>query len=273
MKIGIIGGSGLDDPDILENRREEFVDTIFGKPSDALIHGTIHGVECVLLARHSRAHNISPTNINYRANIWALKEAGCTVVLASMACGSLQHEVKPGDLIFIDQFIDRTTHRQQTFYDGTTPGAPQGICHLPMDQSYHPKVRAVLMEVATSLGIHYHPSGTCIVIEGSRFSSVAESRMYRTWGAHVINMTTVPEVVLAKEAGLLYATVGMATDYDCWKEDEETVAAESVVRIFKENAAKVTQLFRAAVPVIAKADWAQHVEALKASIRSAEIVA
>jgi len=272
-QVGIIGGSGLDNPDILENRREEFVDTIFGKPSDALIHGTIAGVDCVLLARHNRAHNISPTNINYRANIWALKEAGCTVILASMACGSLQEEVRPGDLIFIDQFIDRTTHRQQTFYDGVTPGAPQGICHIPMDTSYHPKVRALLMEVATELGIHFHPAGTVVVIEGSRYSSMAESRMYKSWGAHVINMTTVPEVILAKEAGLLYATIGMATDYDCWREEEESVAADSVVKVFKENAAKVIKLFRASVQKIAALDWTHDINTLKSAIQSGTMVA
>jgi len=273
MKVGIIGGSGLDNPDILENRREEFVETIFGKPSDALIHGTIGNVECVLLARHGRNHDISPSNINYRANIMALKNAGCTVVLASMACGSLREEVRPGELVFIDQFIDRTTQRHQTFFDGKTPGAPSGICHLQMHTSYHPEVRSLLMSVADNLGLHYHSTGTCIVIEGPRFSSVAESRMYKLWGADVINMTTVPEVILAKEAGLLYATVGMATDYDCWREAEENVAADAVVKIFKENAAKVTKLFLAAVPKIAAANWSEHVEQLQSDIKSGTMVA
>ena len=130
-----------------------------------------------------------------RANIWALKEAGCTVVIASLACGSLQEELRPGDLVIIDQFIDRTTKRHQSFYDGTTPGGPPGICHLPLHTSYHPQVRAVLMETATELGLHFHPTGTCVVIEGPRFSSFAESKIYQSWGASVINMTNVPEVL------------------------------------------------------------------------------
>ncbi|KAM8773245.1 S-methyl-5'-thioadenosine phosphorylase isoform 2-T2 [Acanthopagrus schlegelii] len=223
IKIGIIGGSGLDDPDILEGRTERYVDTPYGKPSDALILGKIKNVECVLLARHGRQHTIMPSNVNFQANIWALREEGCTHLLATTACGSLREEIQPGDIVIIDQFIDRTTKRAQTLHDGQ-PTSPPGVCHIPMAEPFCNRTREVLVEVARTLGIKCHVRGTMLTIEGPRFSSRAESLMFRQWGADVINMTTVPEVILAKEAGLCYASIAMATDYDCWKEHEEANA-------------------------------------------------
>ncbi|KAJ8000776.1 hypothetical protein DPEC_G00183840 [Dallia pectoralis] len=220
IKIGIIGGSGLDDPDILEGRTEKYVDTPYGKPSDALILGTIKNVECVLLARHGRQHTIMPTDVNYQANIWAMREEGCTHLLVTTACGSLREEIQPGDIVIIDQFIDRTTKRAQTLYDGGF-ASPPGVSHIPMAEPFCTRTREVLVEVARSLGVKCHARGTVLTIEGPRFSSRAESLMFRQWGADVINMTSVPEVVLAKEAGLCYASIAMATDYDCWKEHEE----------------------------------------------------
>ncbi|KAI2552257.1 MTAP isoform 6 [Pan troglodytes] len=220
VKIGIIGGTGLDDPEILEGRTEKYVDTPFGKPSDALILGKIKNVDCVLLARHGRQHTIMPSKVNYQANIWALKEEGCTHVIVTTACGSLREEIQPGDIVIIDQFIDRTTMRPQSFYDGSHSCA-RGVCHIPMAEPFCPKTREVLIETAKKLGLRCHSKGTMVTIEGPRFSSRAESFMFRTWGADVINMTTVPEVVLAKEAGICYASIAMATDYDCWKEHEE----------------------------------------------------
>ncbi|XP_039615097.1 S-methyl-5'-thioadenosine phosphorylase isoform X3 [Polypterus senegalus] len=144
-KIGIIGGSGLDDPDILEGRSEKYVETPYGKPSDALITGKIKNVECVLLARHGRQHNIMPSNVNYRANIWALKEEGCTHLIVTTACGSLREEIQPGDIVIIDQFIDRTTKRHQTFYDGSTT-CPLGVCHIPMAEPFCSKTREVCVD-------------------------------------------------------------------------------------------------------------------------------
>ncbi|OXA42921.1 S-methyl-5'-thioadenosine phosphorylase [Folsomia candida] len=192
--IGIIGGTGLDNPDLLEARREEYVETVFGKPSDALIHGKIGGVECVILARHGRKHDVSPTNVNYRANIWALKEAGCTHIIASTACGSLKEEIVPGDLVILDSFIDRTSKRELTFFDQKTPGGPSGICHIPMEHAYDDATRKILMQTAKELGIKFHPSGTSVCVEGPRFSTRAESNVFRSWGAATVNMTTVPEV-------------------------------------------------------------------------------
>ncbi|KAM6972462.1 uncharacterized protein FYW47_004609 [Aplochiton taeniatus] len=266
IKIGIIGGSGLDDPDILEGRTERYVDTPYGKPSDALILGKIKNVECVLLARHGRQHTIMPTNVNYQANIWALREEGCTHVLVTTACGSLREEIQPGDIVIIDQFIDRTTKRAQTLFDGQ-PTSPPGVCHIPMADPFCAKTREVLVEVARTLGIKCHTRGTMITIEGPRFSSRAESLMYRQCGADVINMSTVPEVVLAKEAGLCYASIAMATDYDCWKEHEEVVCVDNVLKTMKENSNKASSLLLTVIPQICQMDWTATIKALKGAGR------
>lgn len=267
VKIGIIGGTGLDDPDIFEGRAEKYVDTPFGKPSDALVVGKIKNIECVLLARHGRQRKIMPTNVNYQANIWALKEEGCTHLLVTTACGSLREEIQPGDIVIIDQFIDRTTKRAQTFYDGR-PNSPAGVCHIPMAEPFCSRTREVLLEVARSLGVKCHARGTMMTIEGPRFSSRAESLMFRQWGADVINMTTVPEVVLAKEAGLCYASIAMATDYDCWKEHEEAVCVDNVLKTMKENANKASSILLTAIPQICQMDWTPTIKTLKALVQS-----
>ncbi|XP_010586200.1 S-methyl-5'-thioadenosine phosphorylase isoform X4 [Loxodonta africana] len=206
VKIGIIGGTGLDDPEILEGRTEKYVDTPFGKPSDALILGKIKNVDCVLLAR--------------------------------------------------------TTTRPQTFYDGSRSCA-RGVCHIPMAEPFCPKTREVLIETAKKLGLRCHSKGTMITIEGPRFSSRAESLMFRTWGADVINMTTVPEVVLAKEAGICYASIAMATDYDCWKEHEEAVSVDRVLKTLKENANKATSVLLTTIPQIGSMEWSETLHNLK----------
>uniref|UniRef100_A0A8C0BGL4 S-methyl-5'-thioadenosine phosphorylase n=1 Tax=Buteo japonicus TaxID=224669 RepID=A0A8C0BGL4_9AVES len=260
--IGIIGGTGLDDPDILEGRTEKYVDTPYGKPSDALILGKIKNVDCVLLARHGRHHTIMPSNVNYRANIWALKEENCSHVLVTTACGSLREEIQPGDLVIIDQFIDRTTKRHCTLYDGQHSSLP-GVCHIPMAEPFCTKTREVLIETAKKLGLQCHSKGTMITIEGPRFSSRAESLMFRSWGADVINMTTVPEVILAKEAGMSYASIAMATDYDCWKEHEEAVSVDKVLKTLKGNANKATSILLTAIPQIGSMEWTDTLHTLK----------
>ncbi|XDC71435.1 hypothetical protein R6Z07F_002608 [Ovis aries] len=262
VKIGIIGGTGLDDPEILEGRTEKYVDTPFGKPSDALVLGKIKNVDCVLLARHGRQHTIMPSKVNYQANIWALKEEGCTHVVVTTACGSLKEEIQPGDIIIIDQFIDRTTRRLQTFYEGNHSCA-RGVCHIPMAEPFCPKTREVLIETAKKLGLRCHSKGTVITIEGPRFSSRAESIMFQTWGADVINMTTVPEVVLAKEAGICYASIAMATDYDCWKEHEEAVSVDRVLKTLKENANKAKSLLLTTIPQIGSMEWSETLHNMK----------
>ncbi|XP_063035882.1 S-methyl-5'-thioadenosine phosphorylase isoform X1 [Melospiza melodia melodia] len=262
VKIGIIGGTGLDDPDILEGRTEKYVDTPYGKPSDALILGKIKNVDCVLLARHGRHHTIMPSNVNYRANIWALKEENCSHVLVTTACGSLREEIQPGDLVIIDQFIDRTTKRHCTLYDGQH-STLSGVCHIPMAEPFCTKTREVLIETAKKLGLQCHSKGTMITIEGPRFSSRAESCVFRSWGADVINMTTVPEVILAKEAGMSYASIAMATDYDCWKEHEEAVSVDKVLKTLKGNANKATSILLSAIPQIGSMEWTSTLHALK----------
>jgi 5'-methylthioadenosine phosphorylase len=244
VKIGIIGGSGLDDPGLLENYDRFFVSTPFGDPSSPVTQGLLEGVEVCILARHGLKHQIMPTNINNRANIWALKQQGCTHILATTAVGSLQEEIKPGDLVFIDQFIDRTTKRIQTFY-----GKDQ-VCHISMANPFCEKLRTILVTRAQELALPIHPTGTVVTIEGPRFSTKAESHLFRDWGADIINMSTVPEVVLAREAGLCYASIAMSTDYDCWREGGDSVTLAEVLRVMKENSSKVKKLLRYIIPRI-----------------------
>lgn len=267
IKIGIIGGTGLDDPDILEGRQEKYVETPFGKPSDALIIGKIKGVDCVLLARHGRKHSIYPTAVNYRANIEALRGEGCTHVLVTTACGSLQEQYQPGDIVVIDQFIDRTTKRASTFYDGSVPDF-KGVCHIPMHTPFCTDTRQMLIEGLKELSIPHHSSGTMVCIEGPRFSTKSESHMFRAWGGSVINMTTVPEVVLAKEAGLCYAAAALVTDYDCWREGEDHVSVEFVFKTLKENSEKAKNLLLHVIPLMAKKDWSDIIKAKQDEAKS-----
>lgn len=259
-KVGIIGGSGLDNPDILEGRQEHTVDTPFGRPSDVLISGRIGGVDCVLLARHGRKHTVMPTNVNYRANLWALREMGCTLVIATTACGSLRDDISPGHIVLLDQFVDRTTKRPSTFYDGSSD-ACKGVCHIPAAAPFHPLLRKVLADATRELQIPFHETGTVVTIEGPRFSSRAESRLFRSWNCHVINMTTVPEVVLAKEAGLLYASMALVTDYDCWRGDVHCVDVEVVMETMRKNSDLAIRILRKALPKIGAMDWSADVKA------------
>ncbi|KAJ6633066.1 S-methyl-5'-thioadenosine phosphorylase [Pseudolycoriella hygida] len=271
VKIGIIGGSALDDVEILEGRKEIYRVTPYGSPSDVLIEGRINGVDCILLARHGRRHSISPSNVNYRANIWALKDIGCTHILASTLCGSLQEELKPGDIVIVDGFIDRTTKRIQTYYDGNE-NSPVGVCHIPMEPAFCHRTREVLIETAMQQGIPVHDKGTVVAIEGPRFSSKAESLMFKQWGGDLVNMTTCPEVVLAKEAGLLYATIGLVTDYDCWRPNTENVCVEDVLETGKSNVDKILQLFTNAVTNIAQKDWTQTINDLQKTVHNAVMI-
>jgi len=247
VKIGIIGGSGLEDPKILTNAKEIEVNTPYGKPSSVLTTGKIEGIDVVLLSRHGRKHQIMPTNVPNQANIHALKEQGCTHILASSASGSLKEEIKPGDFIIVDQFIDRTTKRKSTFYE------KDHVCHIPSAEPFCKELRKLLFESAKELNLTVHKKGTVITIEGPRFGTRAESNLFRSWKADVVNMSTVPECVLAREAGLCYAVVVMSTDYDCWKSDE-TVDIQMVLKTFKQNADNVVKLFLKTIPKITDQD-------------------
>ena len=238
-KIGIIGGSGLEDPDILKKTKEIKVGTPFGEPSSSFLVGKIENKDVVLLSRHGRKHIIPPTQVNNRANIYALKEVECTHIVTTTACGSLKEEIGRGDLIFPDQFIDFTRHRKITFFEEFNKG---DLKHVPMADPFDRYLREILINSAKLLLLKHHPAGTVITIEGPRFSTRAESRMFRMWGADVINMSIAPEVILANELGIPYATIAMSTDYDCWKEDEEPVSWEEVLKVFNQNIDNVIRL-------------------------------
>lgn len=249
VKIGIIGGSGLDNPDILKNAKDVEVNTSYGKPSSALKTGKIKGVDVVLLARHGRNHEISPTGVNNRANIQALKDAGCTHIIATSACGSLREKIGRGDFVVLDQFIDFTKHRKTTFYD-KFPGGAENAKHTPMPDPFNENLRKALIKSAKELKIKAHEKGTVITIEGVRFSTRAESHMFRAWGADVINMSIAPECILANEAGIPYAAVAMSTDYDSWHKEEEPVTWKEILNIFSKNVDKVINLLTKTIPKV-----------------------
>ena len=248
-KIGIIGGSGLDDPKILKDAKEIEVKTSYGNPSSSLSIGKINGIDAVILARHGRKHTIPPTQVNFRANIQALKDNGCTHILATTACGSLREEIKRGDFVILDQFIDFTRHRKTTFFE-EFPAGGENAKHTSMPDPFSEKLRRALIAAAKELKLKFHEKGTVITIEGPRFSTRAESKMFRVWGADVVNMSVAPEAILANEAGMPYAAVAMSTDYDSWHEEEEPVTWKEILTVFNQNAEKVKKLLIATMPKI-----------------------
>jgi 5'-methylthioadenosine phosphorylase len=242
-KIGIIGGSGLDDPNLLREVERLAVQTPFGPPSSALTVARVNGVEVVLLARHGVRHQFSPSQVNYRANIQALKDQGVTHILATSACGSLKEDIRRGDLVIVDQFIDFTRRRANTFFESFADGTH----HTALAEPFDARLRRLLVATARDLGFRTHDGGTVVTIEGPRFSTRAESRMFRLWGGDVINMSLATEAALAAEAGIAYAAVAMSTDYDCWKEDEAPVTWEEILAVFNQNAARVKTLLIEAI--------------------------
>jgi len=246
-KIAIIGGSGLEDPAILQNPQDIEVETPYGKPSSGFKCGNIGGVEVAILSRHGRDHSIPPSQVNNRANIWAIKELGCTHILVTTACGSLREEIGRGHMVMLDQFIDFTRRRHLTFHEKFEDGI---LKHTPMADPFDSALREKLIEKAAELELPFHKSGTVITIEGPRFSTRAESNMFRIWGADVINMSTAPECILANELGIPYAAVALSTDYDCWKTDEEPVTWEEVIAVFNRNVDNVIRLLLATIKEI-----------------------
>ena len=247
QRIGIIGGSGLYDMEGTDGIEEIVVDTPFGAPSDAVRCGTLDGQPVCFLARHGRGHVVNPTEINYRANIWALKSLGVDFILSVSAVGSMREEIEPGHLVMVDQFIDRTKGvRKATFFDEGIVG------HVGFADPVCPELRQIVVEEAHRLDIPHHDGGTYVCIEGPQFSTRAESRLYRSWdGVSVIGMTNVTEAKLAREAEIAYTTIAMATDYDVWHDSEEDVTVEGVLETMRNNVVKAKRLLRAAVPRIA----------------------
>ncbi|GAB0114481.1 S-methyl-5'-thioadenosine phosphorylase [Acidisoma sp. C75] len=242
--VGIIGGSGLYDIDGLEEKEWRRVETPWGMPSDELLFGRLHGLRCVFLPRHGRGHKIPPSELNYRANIDALKRVGCTDVLSLSAVGSLKEELPPGHFVIVDQFIDRTFARQKSFF-GT--GC---VAHVSMAHPVCSRLGAALETAARDIGLSVTRGGTYLTMEGPQFSTYAESVLYRSWGCSVIGMTNMPEAKLAREAELCYATVAMVTDYDCWHEDHGHVTVDQVVKVLLANADHARALVKAILPVV-----------------------
>lgn len=238
-KVALIGGSGLEDPAILKNPKDIQIETPYGNPSSSFKCGKIGGVEVAILSRHGRDHSIPPTQVNNRANIWAIKQLGCTHIIVSTACGSLREEIERGHLVILDQFIDFTRHRDGSFHDSFANGE---LKHTPMADPFDAKLRDLLIDKATELNLPFHKSGTVVTIEGPRFSTRAESKMFRMLGADVINMSVAPECILANELGIPYAAIALSTDYDSWKTDEEPVTWEEVLKVFNQNVERVIQL-------------------------------
>lgn len=238
-KIAIIGGSGLENPNILKNAQSTKVETPYGNPSSDFKTGQINGFDVAILSRHGREHSIPPTHVNNRANIWAIKKLECTHILTTTACGSLREEIKRGDMVILDQFIDFTRHREITFFEKFENGE---LNHAPMADPFDAELRNKLMDAAKQLHFRFHDKGTMITIEGPRFSTRAESKMFQLWGADVINMSVAPECILANELKIPYAAVALSTDYDCWKTDEEPVTWEEVLKVFNQNVENVIRL-------------------------------
>ncbi|MGZ4850783.1 MAG: S-methyl-5'-thioadenosine phosphorylase [Candidatus Bathyarchaeia archaeon] len=235
-EIGVIGGTGLYDSKLLKNVQEITVETPYGKPSDSITVGELGGKCVAFLPRHGKKHTIRPTDINARANIFALKKLGVKRILAPSTVGSLREEYHPGEIVFCDQFIDRTTRREQSFYT-ISEGK---VCHISVAEPMCPELRQNIIGVAKRLGIKMHETGTYVCVEGPRFSSKAESKMYRQWGADVVGMTLVPECVLAREAEICYASISTVTDYDVWK--DHVVCVDDIIAIMKTNLQKVKNI-------------------------------
>jgi 5'-methylthioadenosine phosphorylase len=237
--IGILGGSGLDAIDALEEAQWIAVDTPWGRPSDELLVGRLHGVRFVFLPRHGRGHPIPPSRVNARANIDALKRAGCTDLIAISAIGSLREELAPGRFVVVDQFIDRTFAREKSFF------GPGLVAHVSMADPVCPRLSGLLAGAAGAAGAEVTRGGCYLAMEGPQFSTRAESELYRAWGCDVIGMTAMPEAKLAREAELPYALVGMVTDYDCWREGEEAVEVAAIIARLQANAQTARRMVEA----------------------------
>jgi 5'-methylthioadenosine phosphorylase len=242
--IGIIGGSGLYNIEGLTDTRWEKVETPWGAPSDELLIGQFHGTKVVFLPRHGRGHKLSPSSLNYRANIDALKRVGVTDIISMSAVGSLKEELPPGHFVIVDQFIDRSFAREKSFF------GPGCVAHVSMAHPTCARIGDALEDSMKALGLNYTRGGTYLVMEGPQFSTLAESNLYRSWRCSVIGMTNMPEAKLAREAEMDYATVAMVTDYDCWHEDHDAVTVDQVIKVLLGNADKARSVVKEVLPRI-----------------------
>jgi len=237
--LGVIGGSGVYEINGLQNKRWKKVSSSFGEPSDELLFGDLNGQEMVFLPRHGRGHRIPPSEINYRANIDALKRAGVTEIISVSAVGSLKEELKPGMFVIVDQFIDRTFAREKSFF---TSGL---VAHVSMANPVCSRLGNHIQSAAKSIGIEIVRGGVYIAMEGPQFSSIAESELYRSWGCDVVGMTNMPEAKLAREAEMCYVSVAMVTDYDCWHTEHDNVSVDAMIKVLTANADNARSLVKA----------------------------
>lgn len=242
--LGVIGGSGIYDIPGLVDQQWVKVDSPFGKPSDDLLFGKYHGHTIIFLPRHGRGHKISPTEINFRANIDALKRSGVTDILSVSAVGSLREDLSPGTFVIVDQFIDRTFSRKKTFFEDGL------VAHVSMAHPVCHRLGEHLEKASKAAGLNIVRGGTYLVMEGPQFSTLAESQMYRSWNCDVIGMTNMPEAKLAREAEMCYASVAMVTDYDCWHPNHDNVTVEQILAVLLANADNARSLVKAASPLI-----------------------
>ncbi len=273
LRIGVIGGSGLYAMEGLGHLREERVTTPFGDPSDAYMIGAVDGVhqagthepvELVFLPRHGRGHRFTPSEVPYRANIYGMKKLGVSWIISVSAVGSLREDIAPGHVVVIDQFIDKTHGRPQTFFGGGI------VAHVAFGDPVCPTLRTILLQSARSAGAVVHDGGTYVCMEGPAFSTRAESNLHRSWGASVIGMTNMPEAKLAREAEISYATLAMSTDYDCWHTEHDAVTVDQVIAVLTANVSLSKRIIQDAVPRIAAYDGpAPQSGALKNSILTA----
>ncbi|MCM8812782.1 MAG: S-methyl-5'-thioadenosine phosphorylase [Candidatus Omnitrophica bacterium] len=262
VPVGIIGGSGLYDIDGLEKVEKITVETPFGSPSDAFVVGTLNGVRCAFLPRHGRGHHLSPSELNYRANIYAFKKLGAEKLISISAVGSLKEELKPRDFVIPDQLLDRTKSRVCTFFgDGI-------VAHVSFADPFCPCLSELAYTTAVDVGISVHKGGTYVCIEGPQFSTRAESHSYRQLNCAIIGMTNLPEAKLAREAELCYATVALVTDYDCWKADEE-VSLEQVLAHLHANSGNAKRFVRELLPRLSGKTACRCGSALETAIVSA----
>ncbi|MGH9617423.1 MAG: S-methyl-5'-thioadenosine phosphorylase [Acidobacteriaceae bacterium] len=243
-EIGILGGSGLYQMPGIEKVDRQQISTPFGEPSDWLTFGELRGRKVVFLARHGRNHHLLPSDINYRANIYAMKQSGVTAILSISAVGSLKEEHRPGRFVVPDQFIDRTYARRSTFF------GPDIVAHVAMGDPVCPEVGSAMMTACGNSGVEATRGGTYVCMEGPQFSTRAESNLYRSWGADVIGMTNWQEAKLAREAEICYGTLAMVTDYDCWHPGHDSVTTEQIVQVLNQNSAAALKVLDAAVAAL-----------------------
>lgn len=246
-KLAIIGGSGLYDLPGLSKQRWERVQSPFGRPSDDFLFGELSGVPVVFVPRHGRGHVLSPSDINYRANIDGLKRCGVEDIISVSAVGSLDDALKPGTFVLVTQYIDRTIHRKSSFFGSGC------VAHVSMARPITEQMLPLLQDAARKANLQCRVGGTYLAMEGPQFSTFAESQMYRSWGCQVIGMTNMPEAKLAREAEMCYASVCMVTDYDCWHPDHANVSVADVVKVMHDNSRNAQQLISHAIPLIANA--------------------